>query len=78
VTWKIINRMEASRLELTWVESDVEFDEEKANSMHGFGRDLLENALPYQLDATTSLEFGKDGTRFWLSLPWRGNHRNEQ
>ena len=51
--------------------SGVEFDEQKANSIHGFGRELLEHALPYQLDATTRLELGKNGMRFWLVMPWR-------
>jgi hypothetical protein len=72
VTWQILDRTENPRLELTWVESGVELDKQKANPLrHGFGRELLEHALPYQLDANTQLELGKDGMRFWFAIPLR-------
>jgi two-component system CheB/CheR fusion protein len=71
VSWQILDPTGVSQLEFAWVESGVEFDEQKANSFHGFGRELLEHALPYQLDATTRLELGKNGMRFWLVMPWR-------
>ena len=78
VRWQILDRTENPRLELTWVESGVEIDEQKASSLrHGFGRELLEHALPYQLDATTKLEPGKDGMRFWLAVPLR-NHEGQK
>jgi two-component sensor histidine kinase len=70
VRWEILDRTEKPRLELVWVESGVELDQQKGNSSrHGFGRELLEQALPYQLDAKTRLELGKDGMRFWLAVP---------
>ena len=78
VKWQILDGTGTCRLELTWLESGVDLDEQQANSLHGFGRDLLEHALPYQLDATTRLEIGKDGTRFWVAIPWRGCERKEQ
>ena len=71
VSWQILDPTGVSQLQFAWVESGVELDEQKANSLHGFGRELLEHALPYQLDATTRLELGKNGTRFWLVIPWR-------
>jgi two-component system CheB/CheR fusion protein len=74
VTWHILDRKENPRLELTWVESGVELDKQKAHLLrHGFGRELLEHALPYQLDAKTRLELGKDGAHFWLAIPLRND-----
>jgi two-component system CheB/CheR fusion protein len=72
VMWQILDRTENPRLELTWVESGVERDRQWESPLrHGFGRELLEHALPYQLDAKTRLELGKDGVRFWLAIPLR-------
>jgi two-component system, chemotaxis family, CheB/CheR fusion protein len=65
VTWQTVDRTGTPHLELTWAESGVQLDKQKAHFLrHGFGRELLEHALPYQLDAKTRLELGKDGARF--------------
>jgi len=65
-------------LELIWVESGVEHDEPEAGSFgRGFGRELLEHALPYQLDATTKLELAHDGIRFSAVIPWHDDGRRE-
>ena len=70
VTWQIVDRTGAPHLELTWVESGVELDEQKAGSLRlGLGRELLEQAIPYQLEATTRFELQKDGIRWWLDMP---------
>ena len=70
VRWQISDQTDKPRLELSWVESGVALDEQKVSSLRrGFGRELLEHALPYQLDATTKLELGKDGMRFWVAVP---------
>jgi two-component sensor histidine kinase len=72
VTWQILDRTENPRLELTWLESGVELDKQKGDRLrHGYGRELLERALPYELDAKTRLELGNDGMRFWLAIPLR-------
>ena len=74
VRWQILDRASKPSLELTWVESGVELDQHTADPLRqGFGRELLEHALPYQLDAETKLELGEDGMRFRLSLPLRNN-----
>jgi two-component system, chemotaxis family, CheB/CheR fusion protein len=78
VTWQTVDRTGAPHLELTWAESGVELDKQKAHLLrNGFGRELLEHALPYQLDAKTRLELGKDGARFWLAIPLR-NHEGQK
>jgi two-component system, chemotaxis family, CheB/CheR fusion protein len=74
VTWQTVDRTGTPHLELTWAESGVELDKQKGHLLrHGFGRELLEHALPYQLDAKTRLELGKDGARFWLAIPIRND-----
>ena len=35
----------------------------------GYGRELIERALPYQLQAETSYEIGPDGLRCVIALP---------
>ena len=78
VTWQILDRTENPRLELTWVESGVELDKQAGSPLrHGFGRELLEKAVPYQLDAKTRLELGKDGVRCWLDMPLREYEQRE-
>jgi two-component system CheB/CheR fusion protein len=70
VTWQVVDRTGTPHLELTWTESGVEIDEQEASSRRvGHGRELLEQAIPYQLDATTRLEPLKDGMRWELDMP---------
>ena len=35
----------------------------------GYGSELIEKALPYQLGAKTKLEFGVDGVRCEIAVP---------
>jgi two-component system CheB/CheR fusion protein len=77
VTWQVLTTQKKPRLEMAWVESGVETVKQKADSLRrGFGRELLEHALPYQLDAETRLELGEDGMRFWVAIPL-GDHVGE-
>jgi two-component system CheB/CheR fusion protein len=78
IRWQMLDRMDTPRLELTWVESGVGLDEPEASSLRrGFGRELLEHALPYQLDATTKLDLTQDGVRFSAVIPWHDDERRE-
>jgi two-component system, chemotaxis family, CheB/CheR fusion protein len=78
VRWQMLDGMNTPRLELTWVESGIELNEREADTLRrGFGRELLEHALPYQLDATTKLELTRDGLRFRLVIPWRNDEQGE-
>ena len=78
VRWQMLDPMDTPRLELTWVESGVELDGPEASSLRrGFGRELLERALPYQLDATTKLDVAQDGIRFSAVIPWHDDERRE-
>ena len=78
VRWQMLDPMDTPRLELTWVESGVELDEPEASAMgRGFGRELLDHALPYQLDAITKLEAAQDGIRFSAVIPWHDDERRK-
>jgi two-component sensor histidine kinase len=78
VRWQMLDRVDTPRLEITWVESGVELDKPEASSLRrGFGRELLEHALPYQLDATTKLDLAEDGIRFSAVIPWHDDERRE-
>jgi len=78
VKWQMLDGMNTPRLDLTWVESGIELNELEADTLRpGFGRELLEHALPYQLDATTKLELTRDGLRFRLVIPWRNDEQGE-
>jgi two-component system CheB/CheR fusion protein len=78
VRWQMLDGMNTPRLELTWVESGIELNEREADTLRrGFGRELLEHALPYQLDATTKLELTRDGLRFRLVIPWRNDEKGK-
>jgi two-component system CheB/CheR fusion protein len=78
IRWQMLDWMGTPRLELTWVESGVGLDEPEASSLRrGFGRELLEHALPYQLDATTKLDLAPDGIHFSAVIPWHDDERSE-
>ena len=56
-------------LHLTWVETGVAPRGTAPPSRRGFGRELIEDILPYELDAATNLVFGSDGVRCTIDLP---------
>lgn len=56
------------RLDVEWRESGVPIDHDTI-TRNGQGRELIEQALPYQLRAETSYAFGEDGVRCTISLP---------
>ncbi|QIQ86554.1 PAS domain-containing protein [Erythrobacter sp.] len=72
VRWSVERRGEDRKrwLNIDWRESGVSIPaESEGDRRAGDGRDLIENALPYQLGARTSLEFGPDGVHCTIALP---------
>jgi two-component system CheB/CheR fusion protein len=67
VTWRIYDTGSGKRLAWEWKESGVPVLN-TAPTRHGFGRDLIERGLPYQLGATSALEFGPGGIRCAIEL----------
>lgn len=56
-------------LVLDWSEHGVTMPHEARLRRKGYGTELIERALPYQLGATTKLEFGADGVRCTIVMP---------
>lgn len=56
------------RIMLDWRESGVVMPGGEPRRK-GYGSELIERALPYQLKATTRLEFGPDGVHCHISVP---------
>jgi PAS domain S-box-containing protein len=64
-------------LHVDWEESGVTVPEPEAGTSRrrGYGRELIECALPYQFDAQTHYELGRDGVRCIVDLPLTEQHR---
>ncbi len=70
VTWTLDECEGEPWLHIDWRESGVDMPPEGAEPQGtGQGRELIERALPYQLDARTSYELGPDGVHCTISMP---------
>jgi PAS domain S-box-containing protein len=71
VSWHVYQAEGGERcLALQWVERDVDMQRWKETPARiGYGRQLIEEALPYQLGARTRFEMGEDGVRCSIDLP---------
>ena len=68
VTWGVVNTAQGPRLSLEWRESGVRALNVRP-SRAGFGRELIEHGLPYELGARTALEFAQGGVKALIELP---------
>ena len=70
VRWWVERAGERQRLKVEWSESGVAMPAASAVAAGGgYGRELIERALPYQLNAETSLVMGENGVRCTIALP---------
>ncbi|MBV8990058.1 MAG: PAS domain-containing protein [Solirubrobacterales bacterium] len=60
---------EGTRLRLDWKESGVALGVDVSAVRRGFGLDLIEFALPYELDGETRLTLTPEGVRCTIDLP---------
>ena len=60
---------ERARLRLDWAESGVSLGVDVSAVRRGFGLDLIEFALPYELDGETRLTLTPEGVRCTIDLP---------
>lgn len=67
VSWRVNSGENGRRLILEWRESGVPIL--KKPERRGFGREILERGLVYELSAKTNLEFTNDGLRCIIDLP---------
>ncbi|MBP1178326.1 PAS domain S-box protein [Methylobacterium sp. PvR107] len=69
VTWERLRGDEGKdRLALSWIESGVDVQPETV-TRHGYGRELIERALTYALQARTEYRLGADGVRCRIEMP---------
>jgi PAS domain S-box-containing protein len=76
VRWQVEDGGDEPRLHVDWRESGVyvppqAFD---AGARRGYGRELIERALPYQLRAQTAYELRPDGVHCSLRVPLQARH----
>jgi PAS domain S-box-containing protein len=72
VEWSIEEAQEQPRLVLRWTETGVPLSGEKP-TRRGFGMELIERILAYDLGGEASLEFTPDGLHCTISLPATGD-----
>jgi len=76
IAWSFTTEGAEPQVSLEWRESGVEMPATKPERK-GYGSELIERALPYQLDAKTKLEFASDGVRCAITVPIRKAHTEE-
>jgi PAS domain S-box-containing protein len=69
VSWRVQGNGEKSRVVLDWRESGVTMPDNAATRRRGYGTELIECLLPYDLGAETRLEFGPDGVHCSITVP---------
>ena len=70
VSWRLDSRESQSVwVVLEWRESGVTMPATRTDKRRGYGSELIERALPYQLDAETRIDFGEDGVRCTIAVP---------
>jgi two-component sensor histidine kinase len=67
VRWTVVQEQNAPWLRLEWIEHGVALN--GAPERQGFGRELIERMLPYELNARTSFRFAEDGVHVELLVP---------
>jgi PAS domain S-box-containing protein len=69
ILWSVTTASAEPWLELQWNETGVDMPTIAAPSRRGYGSELIERALPYQLGARTQLQFASDGVRCTIAVP---------
>jgi two-component sensor histidine kinase len=71
INWHLVQGPDGERrLQVEWVERGLAVPPlEEGVSRRGYGRELIERALPYQLKAETHYELGPDEVRCSINLP---------
>ncbi len=69
VVWRVEEEEGKRWVALEWRESGVTMPAAGRQARKGYGSELIERALPYQLKAKTRIEFGADGVRCSIVVP---------
>jgi PAS domain S-box-containing protein len=67
VRWEVMQKQPTPEVGLKWSETGISLT--ASPKRKGYGRELIERALPYQLKAKTKLEFAADGVRCEIVVP---------
>jgi PAS domain S-box-containing protein len=73
VIWSSEGLPPEHRLVIDWVEYDIEAASNGNNEWRGYGRTLIEEALPYSIGAETRFELEADRLHCCISLPLRSD-----
>ncbi len=68
VTWRIFDTSQGQRLSLEWLERNPR-PQRQRQRRRGFGSTLIQQGLPYELGAASSLEITAEGVRCIIELP---------
>jgi two-component system CheB/CheR fusion protein len=71
IRWRHLHQDGQHYILINWSEEGVVYPGAPDGVKRGFGRELIERALPYDLGAETSFELAEDGVRCELKLPVR-------
>jgi PAS domain S-box-containing protein len=69
VTWGIERTLANQRLVFEWIERGITVSPSADPGRSGYGRILIEEALPYSLSAETKFVLNGDTLRCWISIP---------
>ncbi|MCD7109381.1 PAS domain S-box protein [Rhizobium sp. DKSPLA3] len=69
ISWTLEDAAGERAVLLEWREEGVNMPGDDAPRRKGYGRELIERALPYQLNATTELQFLDHGIRCLIRVP---------
>lgn len=69
VRWRTYTDAKSERLALEWTETGGRPPKAGGDSRHGYGRELIEHALPYSLNAKTSFEHDDTSLRCKIDIP---------
>jgi hypothetical protein len=77
ILWSVTHYADEPWLELKWIERGVDLAIVGRASRKGYVSELIERALPYQLNARTELQFAADGVRCTIEVPIDAAGRKE-
>jgi PAS domain S-box-containing protein len=69
VTWRLDRTKQDQNVVLEWVEDGIASQPERQSAHGGYGRTLIEQALPYSLSAETKFELGANALHCVIGLP---------
>lgn len=68
VSWQVTETDDQRRVTLDWIEDGVRMPDDQAENRRGFGRQLIERALPYDLGAKTRFELTPRGVHCRITI----------